>query len=108
MQTEDILSTVLIGFLFGLFVFAAVYFRVLRWHRGRVTHPATTSLRAGIDQLFALDRLVDLVVALFIVAMLVYGAVVAPRLRYILGVAVITAAASWWVWHVIMKWMRRS
>jgi hypothetical protein len=127
MSGEDLYASVMAGTLLGLFAFAGGYVRVRRWSNraprtssteaaagqdgrhdpGRPTLAEPISFRAGIEALFALDRVADLVGALFIVAMLVYGAVVAPRLRYILAVAVITVAVTWWVWRLVTKWLRR-
>ena len=124
METEDLLASALMGFLLGLFAFVAGYVRVRRWsgatspaarpdtagqddryHPGQVTNPSSMSFRTVIEQFFAFDRLVDLVSVLFVVAMLVYGAVVAPRLRYILAAALITVAVTWWVFRLVRRWL---
>jgi hypothetical protein len=128
MSSEDLYATVVMGFLLGLFAFGAGYMRVRRWsnrasskssaaatagHDGRHDTARATvvepiSVRAVIEALFAFDRAADLVWGLFVVAMLLYGAVVAPRLRYILAVAVMTVAITWWAWRVVVKWLQRS
>ena len=126
MNSEDLYAIIMAGSLLGVLAFAGGYVRVRRWSNriprtstaepgtghdgrhdpGRATLAEPMSFRAVMEALFALDRVADLVWVFFIVAMLVYGAVVAPRLRYILAVAVITVAVSWWVWRVITRWLR--
>jgi len=43
----------------------------------------------------------------FILALLLYGAWVTPRVRYILGSAAITVLTCWLGWRTITKWVSR-
>ena len=61
-------------------------------------------LRGALEQFFHLDRVGDLVALLFIIAMLLYGAWVAPRLRVVLEVAVPTVVMSSFVWSRLKRW----
>ena len=127
MTTEDILATAVMGFILGLFAFGASYVRVRYWSKrfrpgsstaadsaqaDRHTLPHTIQPtgarpRSWLDHYIAFEWTVDLVWVALVVAMLVYGSVVAPRLRYILATAIVTTAACWWVWLTIRKWLRR-
>jgi len=60
-----------------------------------------------LDQVLAFDRFMDLLGVLFVIAMLLYGAWVAPRLRLILAVAVATALMSSFVWLKVARWLAR-
>jgi len=53
----------------------------------------------------AVDRILDLIGILFILALLSYGAWVAPRVRYVLGSAVLTVVACWMAWRTISRWL---
>lgn len=125
MNKEDFLASTMIGFLVGLAGFVAIYVRVRQWSalRARASSPVPgvsgpgqptveptaampLSLRDAVNSLFALDRWADLAAVGFILLMLLYGAIVAPRLRYILFVAVITAAVAWRVVQYVMRWLR--
>jgi len=60
-----------------------------------------------LDQVLAFDRFMDLLGVLFVIAMLLYGAWVAPRLRLILAVAVATALMSSFMWLKVARWLAR-
>src|SRR6266704_3077458 len=98
MDREDLLFSLAMGFLFGLFAFAAVMVRIHWWGRGRqprspsvpdhmddrhgsggTIQPRRGSLLAALDQLLVVDRILDLIWILFILALLSYGAWVVPR-----------------------------
>ena len=72
---------------------------------GATIHPSRGSLLAALDQLVAVDRILDLIGILFILALLSYGAWVAPRVRYVLGSAVLTVVACWMAWRTISRWL---
>src|SRR6266704_1178008 len=127
MDREDLLFSLAMGFLFGLFAFAAGMVRIHWWGRGRQPRspsapnhvddrhgaggtigPRRGSLLAGLDQLLVVDRILDLLGILFILALLSYGAWVAPRVRYVLGSAAVTVVACWVVWRTISKWIPGS
>src|SRR5712691_4298405 len=112
MEQEDLLFSLAMGFLFGLFAFAAGMVRIHWWGRGRQPRspsdpdiagdrhgpggriqPRRGSLLTALDQLLVVDRILDLIGILFILALLLYGAWVAPRVRYVLGSAAVTVVA---------------
>ena len=124
MNREDILASIAMGFLLGLAAFGGLSIRLRQWSADRTsappsslatgddrhlrmqpTTPAWFSLRDLAEHLFTLDRWVDLVGVGFIVIMLGYGAIVAPRLRYILFVAILTVVMAWWVMRLVMRWL---
>jgi hypothetical protein len=123
MSTEDLIACCAMGFMFGLFLFAAVYLRVRRWPLRRGVgrsasgtdgsadrHTADSRIRPQafnlgdlFDRLFIINHLTDLVYSLVLVVLLVYGAVVAPRLRIIVSVGGVTALIFWWCWRALSK-----
>jgi len=122
MSREDLLFSGAMGFLLGLFAFAAGMVRIHWWTRGRrprapsvpdsvddrhapglTIQPGRGSFREVLDQMIVMDRILDLVGILFILALLLYGAWVTPRVRYILGSAAITVVVCWLVWRTISK-----
>jgi hypothetical protein len=127
-SAEDILGPLVMGFLLGLFAFGATYVRVHRWSTrvpsnastpagdgpsdrhvlSQPIQPSGTPLRAWLEHVVAFDRVADMIGVVLVVAMLVYGAVVAPRLRYVLASAVVTMAVAWWLWQSITKWLHRQ
>ena len=127
MNNQDVLASGAMGLLFGLFAFAAGFVRVRYWGSrrrqtplnsspgtvdaryspGRVAPSLGSELRAALGQLLAFDRLMDLVAVLFVIAMLLYGAWVVPRLRLVLAVAVATAMGCTLVWLKAAKWLAR-
>lgn len=118
MTREDFYVSLVVGFLVGLFGFAAILVRVRRWpffrqvreneDRYRPGQPTGgPSPRGTLHNIVMMDYLADFAGTILVLALLAYGAVVSPRLRYVLLVAVITAAISWRVWLAVMKWMKR-
>jgi len=116
MNTEEVLATLLVGGLVGLFLFVGVTVRVRRWSPSRPVvddryHPAPepprpiSPLRTAEKAIHTADQLYDLVLCVIVIAMMTYGAIVAPRLRLILLVAVVTAAVLWWGWQGLQKWL---
>jgi len=127
MINEDVLASAAMGFVLGLFAFTAGIVRVRyfasrrrqkilrsgaaggdpRYSPGSVAPSLGTSLRGLLAQVLAFDRIMDLVGVLFVIAMLLYGAWVAPRLRLILAVAVATVIISSLVWLKVARWLAR-
>jgi len=116
------------GFLLGLVAFVGGLVRIRRWSRhgrsilptdamektdhrygpGPTHQPAGSMVAAGLRRLLVLDMIWDLVAVLFILAMLLYGAWVAPHLRYVLGVALITVVVCSLAWRTIRKSLARG
>ena len=127
MINEDVLASGAMGFVLGLFAFIAGVVRVRYWvsRRRKATLSSTAAggdpryapgpvapssgggLRMVLDQVLAFDRFMDLLGVLFVIAMLLYGAWVAPRLRLILAVAVATALMSSFMWLKVARWLAR-
>jgi hypothetical protein len=125
MIDEEVLASGAMGLMLGLFAFTAGVVRVRYWasrkHRtspnrssdtvdarystNQIAPSAPSGLRAALQGYFAFERLMDLLVMLFFVAMLLYGAWVAPRLRLILLVAGFTAIGCSFVWVKTRKWL---
>ena len=119
MSREDLLACGAMGFILGLFVFAAAMIRVRRWPfrssssgvgieeerygKGTPVQPTTISLRKLFHGYIALGYLYDLVWMGILLAMLLYGAFVAPRLRIIVVVAGITVLVAWQCWRLLAK-----
>ena len=125
MNSEDLYVAAAMGFLLGLFAFAAGLIRVRNWKRivsGRsrtsssVAHdrysapptvqPAGVRRRSFLSGLLTLDRLGDSLALLFILAMLLYGAWVAPRLRLIVAIAALTVGLCCLAWRGIGRLMK--
>src|SRR5262245_47998488 len=98
MNKEEILTALLVGGLVGIFLFVAIQVRIRRWSprkpesddRYRSTQEPTrptSPLRSAGKAVDTAERLYDLAFSILVVAMVIYGAVVAPRLRPILLVA---------------------
>ena|SRR2546425_2841762 len=128
MNNEDLYASLAMGGVLGVFAFVAGLIRVRRWNlrlgpagprpdssteQGRyspdrpIQSPSGT-LFAFFAQFAAIDRLGDLLGLLFIVAMLLYGAWVAPRLRLIVAVAIITVALCCLGWRGVGKLLKRA
>jgi len=125
MIDEEVLASCATGFLLGLFAFAAGIVRVRYWASRRRQSPLNPSsgkgdaryfpagvaqssggkLRVALNQYLALERLIDLLALGFVIAMLLYGAWVAPKLRLILAVAVVTGIGCSLVWVKTKKWL---
>jgi len=127
MSSEDLIAACAMGFIFGLFLFVAVYVRVRKWPSQRQPSRSATDSEEGgaryaagstidpprpglmklLEQLVIIDRFADLAISLFLVAMLLYGAIVAPRLRIVECVAGGTALLCWWCWRTVSRWLTR-
>jgi hypothetical protein len=121
-STEDIYAAAAMGFLLGLFAFGVGLIRVRAWKRtgpgrsrsdsrvaqDRYSAPPTVQPRVDRRQAFmggvaVLDRIGDLVGLLLILAMLLYGAWVAPRLRLAIAVAALTVGLCCLVWRAVRR-----
>ena len=127
MTREELLASSAMGFVFGLFAFAAVLLRVRYWTSRKQrtaqpldpvsrdaryeSQPVTPSegrgLWASFEGLLAFDRFMDLLAVLLVIGMLLYGAWIAPRLRLVLAVGVATALGCSFLWAKVAKWLPR-
>src|SRR6266571_4577646 len=128
MNDEDLYASIAMGGVLGCFAFVAGLIRVRRWNlrirpAGAQSDSAAQQDRyapirgadatgggvlAFFEQLASIDRIGDLLGLLFIVAMLLYGAWVAPRLRVIVAFACVTVVLCCLVWRVVGKWLKRT
>jgi hypothetical protein len=127
MTDESAFEAGAIGFLLGLFFFAGLLVRVNSWvsrrRQSRLTSDAGSDdnryspaevvarfeggLRGVLDNLPAFDEVIDLLFVVFFVAMHLYGAWVAPRLRPVLAVSVATIVVCSFSWFKIASWVAR-
>ena len=125
MNAEDIAASLVLGFLAGLLIFAAIAMshRGKPWWVGPPVRPpaaptddpryrsptpeaATRRSNSGpFDALFTFDRVYVLVTRLVLLAMVLYGAWLAPRLRWVLLAAVSTLALLHVLWHYVARWL---
>lgn len=125
MSAEDILVSVVLGFVAGLLIFVGIVAarRGMPWwpvnparpagapdddRRQASSAPLTTVEPSGFRPLVALlrlDRLYVLCVRVVLLSMVLYGAWVAPRLRWVLLGAVSTLALLFLMWHFAARWL---
>ena len=128
MNEEDLYSSIAMGGVFGVFAFVAGLIRVRRWklllgpagprpHSSteqdryspdRSVQTASGSFSAFFVQVATIDHLWDLLGLLFVLAMLLYGAWVAPRLRLILAVAAVTVGLCCLGWRGVRKLLKNA
>ena len=125
MADESAFEAAAMGFVLGLFVFAASFLRVRYWSsRRRQTSLSSDAgpddrryspsqvapslgggFREVLEQLLAFEHVMDLLGVLFFAGVLLYGAWVAPRLRLILAVGVATVVGCTFVCFKIARWV---
>jgi hypothetical protein len=127
MTDESAFEAGVIGFLLGLFFFVEAFVRVNAWasrrRQSRLNSDAGSGdnryspvevvpwlgggLRGVLDNLPTFDEVTDLVFVVLLIAMHLYGAWVAPRLRSILAVSVATIIVCSLAWFKIASWVAR-
>ena len=125
MSTEDIIVSLVLGALGGLLIFAAVVMarRGNPWtlapprrptnvpandHRHVASTPLPPDGLSGIRPLavlFKLDSLLFVAVRLVLIAMVLYGVWVVPRLRWVLLGAAGTFTLLFLVWRRVARWL---
>ena len=125
MSAEDIITSIVLGFVAGLLIFAGI----VAARRGKPwwpVHPVRLAVAPDDDRrqtssapltiiepsgfrplvaLLRLDRLYVLCARVVLVSMVLYGAWVAPRLRWVLLGAVTTLALLLLMWHFAVRWL---